>query len=107
MTNTCGTTFTDNDTIFWIKILETGWIKDVYLLLSTNIEDSIEKRNFGNIRLEKASHFSRENIGENTYSEFICITSFSNPTDYMEYCFFYSIDGKDFLTKPQHFIVKN
>ena len=105
MENTCGTTFVDYFTSFEIQILEAGWIDNVHLLLSTNIQNSIKNNNFNDIRSEKALHCCRKEINGCMYSKFTCIISFSKPISYMEYCFSYSINGYSYLTEPQCFTV--
>ena len=100
-------TFIDDETVFWIKILERGWIDEVYLILAENIRSSMNLGNFKDLRIEKLTYISRENLQGNMYSEFMIHLSFPKAISYMEYCFFYSIEGHDYMSEIESFTVRD
>lgn len=108
MEHSCFTSFVDIDSTFYIKILERGFIKNVYLLICPSFNDAIEKHSFDSIIIEKADFFDRRLIHDDLYySEFICPICFSEPISSMEYCFFYQSNDKDYKTYPQKFEIQN
>lgn len=108
MKDSCFISYVDTDSVFYIKILERGFIKDVCLLICPNIYEAFQTHSFDSIHIEKAKFSDRRVIHNNVYySEFACFICFPKPISYMEYCFFYSFNGKDYLTEPQKFEIRN
>lgn len=98
------TTSNDGETLFYISILETGWIYDVFLILTNEIKSKYEEGEFKQI---KAQFFDKETIDGKTFSRFTVYHQFEEPTNFMVSFFIYTIEGITYVTKPMCFAVEN
>lgn len=86
-------TFTDQDTIFSIEILETGWIYNIWV-------------DIGSVCIQ-AEYYGRVIRKCGRYSMFRAIHIFDFPQSNVSAYFHYFIEGKEYVTKPIYFDVEN
>ena len=97
-------TSTDGETGFSISILETGWIYDVFLILTDTIKTEYKEGEFKKIEVP---YSCKEILNGKSYSVFDTYFRFSKPSESVIYFFIYSIDGITYVTEPNRFIVEN
>lgn len=98
------TTFNNGETYFYIHILETGWIYDVFLILANEIKTKYEEYEFKKI---PAKYSCKEVINGNTFSTFEVYHQIDEPTDFMVSFFIYTINGITYKTEPICFSVED
>ena len=74
------TTSTDGETYFYIDILETGWIYDVFLILTYEVKTKFEDEEYIKV---KANYAGKTVIEDRTYSRFEAFYKFDKPADFM------------------------
>ena len=95
-------TSNDGETYFYINILETGWIYDVFLILTNEIKPKYEEYEFKKI---PAQYSGKKAINGNTFSNFEVYHQIDEPTDFMVSFFIYTIEDITYATKPMCFAV--
>lgn len=101
MKNLC--TSINGETTFSVSVLETGWIYDVFLILTDKIRSKYEEREFKKV---PAIHIERKHINKKMFSVFEASYQFEQPSD-MVYFFIYSIEGITYRTDPVRFTVED
>lgn len=96
-------TSTAGETSFFISILETGWIYDVFLILTNELKTKYEE---WEIKRIPAQYSDKEIIDGQTFSIFTASYKIDNPSDLMIAFFIYSIRGVEYVTDPMYFAVK-
>lgn len=97
-------TSNDGETYFYIHILETGWIYDVFLILTSEIKPKYEEYEFKKIPVQ---YSGKEIINGNTFSTFEVYHQIDKPTDFMVSFFIYTINGITYKSEPMYFSVKD
>lgn len=97
-------TFTKEETTFFVSIVETGWIHDVFLIITDEIRTNYKDREFKKI---EATHIERKKGKKKTSSIFEASYSFEEPSPSMFYFFIYCIEGVPYMTVPTRFTVDN
>lgn len=98
------TTSTNRKTLFYIDILETGWIYDVFLILTCEIKTKYEEGEYNQIQ---AKYFGKTIVNNKTYSRFIVYDIFRNPSDFVVSFFIYTIKGITYVTDFMCFDVED
>lgn len=97
-------TSTDGETYFYIDILETGWIYDVFLILTYEVKTKFEDGEYFKV---KANYSGKTVINDRTYSRFEAFYKFDKPADFMASYFIYTIKGETYVTDPICFAVRD
>lgn len=97
-------TSTDDETLFSISILETGWIYDVFLILTNSIKSEYQEGEYKKI---KVPYSCKKTLDNKSYSLFEASYHFKEPSDSMVYFFIYTIGETTYVTEPRCFIVEN
>jgi len=98
------TTSNNGETCFFLDILETGWIYDVFLILTHEIKTKYEDYEFKKIPL---SYVGKKIINGNTFSSFELYIQIEEPSDFMVSFFLYTISGITYKTDPICFSVSD
>ena len=98
------TTLTGEETSFFVSFLETGWIYDVFLILTDKIQFQYQE---GEFRKIPAQYCGKETIDEKTFSKFTASYCFEQASNFMVYFFICTINGVTYRTEPVCFDVKD
>lgn len=98
------TTSNDGETQFSISILETGWISDVFLILTDKIKSKYEEGEFTKIKVE---YEDKEIINGKTYSIFSTYHRFLSPSPFMVAFFIFTIHDVTYVTDHMYFSVED
>lgn len=90
------TTFTGDETYFYIDIVETGWIYDVFLILTYEVKNQFEDGEYIKI---PAKYSCKTTLNGKAASRFEVYYAFEKPAKFMASYFIYTIEEVTYVTE--------